>query len=571
MTVDIYIINKQIHYYEAVMKDCFFELHDNKGSLNNSKAPYEVNPGPILVSRLDCEGKLVQVSYNDPSTGLTTQTILGKNLTYFHFELQNYNKCKYHLKRAFANAQKEVFRLNVGIRQYHVTLLPEKRSSNKEIEFVLAIVYDMTKEQQLLDQLLFHKNKLNASQHSLEMAQKIAKLGYFEWDSSKGILYCSDQQYKNFGYTPQKSAPTVDLFARRIHPDDRASVKSTISKIKDAKYSEFEFRILKSGDSVGWIYTRLTTITNRQGLITKVLGVTQDITKKKQAENRISKAEKDLIFITHVNTRSNYLNRLLVNDYPLEYTNKALSEFGLDSHMVYCCFVIQLADSMGNASMTDPCDGDTAEIKQQVLIWLADKGHDKIWYLNNKILLLVSLTDEAISTKQYQLDFSRQLTQEIKKCFPALRIIIGISGSSSIPFNIKDVYEKANRAAIVATADSRPPIVHFDDIGLYEIAFQLIKDKNIVTLAASTIGRLVDYDQLREGNLLLTLKYLLEGDSLKVVAKKLYIHPNTALWRKHRIEELLQMSLDKMETKVTLMLHLKIWELQHKTALEKKQ
>jgi len=552
------------------MNDCFFEVNDNKVSLNNKKIVYELNPGPILVSRLDREGKLVQISYNDPSTGMATQNILGKNLTFFRLELQNYKKCKYHLQHAFANAQKEVFQLNVGIRQYHISLLPEEKSSNTELEFVLAIVCDMTKEQKALDQLIIHEDKLSTSQHNLEMAQKIAKLGYFEWDSSHGILYCSDQQYKNFGYTPQKTTPTVDLFSRRIHPDDSALVKSTVAAIQNAECSELEFRVLKNDDSVGWVYARLNAITNQQGHLTKVLGVTQDITKKKQAENRITKAEKDLIFINHVNTRSNYLNRLLVNDYPVEYTSKALSEFGLESHVVYCCFVIQLADSMGNAGKTDTCEDDTAEIKQQVLIWLADKGHDKIWNLNNKIILLVSLADEAISTKQYQLNFSHQLTHDIKKNFPALRIIIGISGSSSIPLNIKDVYEKANRASIVASADCRPQIVHFDDIGLYEIAFQLIKDKNIVTLAASTIGRLVEYDQLREGNLLLTLKYILEGDSLKVVAKKLYIHPNTAIWRKHRIEELLQMSLDKMESKVTLMLHLKIWELQHKTALEKK-
>jgi PAS domain S-box-containing protein len=552
------------------MSDCFFGIKENNVSLNKRKTVSEINPGPIFVSQFDREGKLVQVRYNDPSTGIVTKNIVGKNLTHFRLEFQNYKKCEYHLKRAFATAKKEVFQLNVGIRRYHISLLPEK-SSNKEIEFVLGIVCDVTKEQKVLDQLVFHKNKLSANQHHLEMAQKIAKLGYFELDISNGTMYCSDQQYANFGYTPQKTTPTVDLFAKRIHPDDSATVKSAVAEMKNAKYSELEFRILKSDHSVGWVYARINAITNQQGHITKLLGVTQDITEKKQTENRIHKAEKDLIFINQVNTRSNYLNRLLLNDYPLEYTSKALSEFGLESHVVYCCFVIQVTDSTGNTVETANGEDDTAGIKQQVLIWLADKGHDKIWNLNNTIILLVALTDEDISTKQYQLDFSHQLGHEIKKHFPTIYTIIGISGSSSIPLNIKDIYEKANRAAIVASADSHPQIVHFDDIGLYEIAFQLIKDKNIVTLAASTIGRLVEYDQTRGGNLLLTLKYILEGDSLKVVAKKLYIHPNTAIWRKHRIEELLSMSLDKMETKVTLMLHLKIWELQNKTDLEKKQ
>ncbi|CQR70786.1 PAS domain-containing protein [Sporomusa ovata] len=262
------------------MKDCFWELNDNNVSLNNRKTLYEINHGPILVSRLDREGKLVQVNYNDPSTGIATQKILGKNLTHFCLELQNVNKCKYHLKRAFANAQKEVFQLNVGIHQYHISLLPEIKSSNKEIAFVLAIVYDMTKEQKVLDQLVFHNDKLSASQHSLEMVQKIAKLGYFEWDSSNGIMYCSDQQYKNFGYTPQETAPTVDLFARRIHPDDSAIIKTMLAQIQNAEYSESEFRVLKSDESVGWVYARLNAITNQQGCLTKVLGVTQDITKK---------------------------------------------------------------------------------------------------------------------------------------------------------------------------------------------------------------------------------------------------------------------------------------------------
>lgn len=681
------------------MRDFFLEVNESNVSLHKNKIVYKVNPGPILVSRLNRKGKLVQVIYNDPSAGIVPQNSIGKNLTHFCLELQNYKKCKYHLKKAFANAKKQVFQLNVGIQRYHISLLPEA-SSNKEVEFVLGIVCDMTKEQKAFEQLVFHEDKLkmiqqvanlgyyewniigneifcadqvyrnvglvpqsispspesvlsiihpedlamvkdrlahplanrkvsdfefravkpdgsivwlhtrsyilldqdghilgkfgtiqdttskkvlemelkelttrlnkannalNASQHNLGMAQKIAKLGYFEWDISNGNLFCSDQQFENFDYMPHELTPTIDLFAKRIHPDDIDVVKTATTEITDKKYVEVEFRVLRIDGSIGWLYARINAITNNQGCLTKILGVTQDITEKKQAESRRNKAERDLIFINQVNTRSHYLNRLLLNDYPLEYTSKALSEFGLESQEVYCCFVMQIADSMGNQTGTTHCEEDTAEIKQQVILWLANKGYDKIWYLNTKIIFLVSITDENICTKQHQLDFSRQLTDEIKEQFPALSINIGISGSSSIPFNIKAVYEKADRAAIVANADNHSQIIHFDDIGLYEIAFQLMKDENIATLADSTIGRLVEYDQTRDGNLLLTLKYILEGESLKAVAQKLYIHPNTAIWRKHRIEELLRMSLDKMDTKVTLLLHLKIWELQHKT------
>lgn len=50
--------------------------------------------------------------------------------------------------------------------------------------------------------------------------------------------------------------------------------------------------------------------------------------------------------------------------------------------------------------------------------------------------------------------------------------------------------------------------------------------------------------------------------SLKTVGEKLFIHHNTVIWRKGRIEVLLGMSLDKIETRVLLLLYFKIWNLQ---------
>jgi PAS domain S-box-containing protein len=419
---------------------------------------------------------------------------------------------------------------------------------------------DLKKLTECLSQI---NNSLRTSQNYNIMALSIAKLGYFEWDITQQTIFWSEQQYINLDYTPEKVVPSVALFLRRLHPDDVNKVKTVSHNIPTGKYAEVEFRILKSDGSVGWLSARATAVTDPQGRLSMVLGVTQDITEKKLAEDQAKKAERNLTFINQLNTRSDYLNRLLENDYPREYTSKALSEFGIESHAGYCCFVLQVSNKTAQIPNVTCASKDASTILQNVLIWLATRGYDKIWSLHNDIILLMPVIDEGLRSKQNQLAFSSALFSALKKQYPFLSVTIGISGRSDIPFNIKESYEKASRAAIVATAGSLSPMIHFDDIGLYDIAFQLIKDKNIVSLANSTIGRLSDYDHTRGGNLLLTLKYILEDNSLKTVAKKLYIHPNTAIWRKRRIEELLDMSLDKMESKVTLMLHLRIWELQH--------
>lgn len=538
------------------MKECCVKMHRKGIHLPEGNKATAAALVPVLVCRLNYEGELVQISYMDPYIGILPQNLVGKNFRYLPLSPQNFEICSCHMNRAFTNAEKEIFQIQTGKRCYHISLLPEENDCQK-IESLLGIVYDITKEQRIIAKLTGCKDKL-------ERMQQIAKLGYYEWEPGNDTLFWSDQQYRNFGLDPQAIVPTPEFFRSRVHPEDIKSIRETIARAARETSPEVEFRIIKADGSINWLYARCNSITCRQGQIVKIIGITQDITKKKQSEERIKTAEKEMMMLNQLKTRSDYLNRLLTNDYPLEYAGKALSEFGIEKNAAYCCFVVKATDKENSEPEATHSDGDLATLKQRVLIWLYKTCGDKVWSLHNNIILLMPIADELQLSKQSQLDFASMLAGKITSQFPALEVIIGISGTSRIPLNIRDVYEKAYRAAIVAASGNLPRQAHFDDIGLYKIAFQLIKDENVTAVANNTIGCLAEYDELRGGNLLLTLKCILEDESLKAVAKKLYIHHNTAIWRKHRIEELLGMSLDNMETRVALMMHLKVWELLHK-------
>lgn len=262
-------------------------------------------------------------------------------------------------------------------------------------------------------------------------------------------------------------------------------------------------------------------------------------------------------------TRSTYLNRLLLNDYPMEYVNKALSEFGMESNIVYCCFLIRIGEKQEKAFNQHVARAvSRASAIQESLVWLADEGTEWVWKCNDDIILLIPLAEATIKDKTSQILFSEQTARAIAARLPGRSVYVGISGNSALPLNIREVYQKARQAAVVAALEDESGLKHFDDIGLYEFAFQVIKDKNITSLVQNTIGRLAEYDRMRDGNLLFTLKSILEDGNLKTVAQKMFIHHNTAIWRKRRIEKLLELSLDKAETQVLLMLHMKIWELQ---------
>ncbi|HBS60191.1 MAG TPA: hypothetical protein DEA44_13095 [Firmicutes bacterium] len=179
-------------------------------------------------------------------------------------------------------------------------------------------------------------------------------------------------------------------------------------------------------------------------------------------------------------------------------------------------------------------------------------------------MLLVPIHQGNVS-KEQQIEFANRLKRDIEARFAFIMAKIGISvsvGSSNLAHDLKNLYQRAERALCLCIFSSSHHIIHHADMGLDEVACQLRHDNTTLTLVQKTIGRLFDYDKVHESNLLDTLERIIEDGSLRTAAQKLYVHPNTVNWRKKRIEELLGLSLDVFETRALLSLYIKIWKFQ---------
>lgn len=72
------------------------------------------------------------------------------------------------------------------------------------------------------------------------------------------------------------------------------------------------------------------------------------------------------------------------------------------------------------------------------------------------------------------------------------------------------------------------------------------------------LGRLMDYDNEKKGELLHTLTvFVTEKGSHEEIAKRLYIHVNTLKYRLQKIQDLLGMSLDNPEERFNVQLAIK--------------
>jgi CheY-like chemotaxis protein len=71
---------------------------------------------------------------------------------------------------------------------------------------------------------------LRLSESRLTEAQRIARLGSWEWEPESGKIWWSDTMFALLGLNPATSEPTLETFLSVLHPDDRhAALRRTVA------------------------------------------------------------------------------------------------------------------------------------------------------------------------------------------------------------------------------------------------------------------------------------------------------------------------------------------------------
>ncbi len=90
------------------------------------------------------------------------------------------------------------------------------------------------------------EDALRRSESSLLNAQRIAKLGNWDWDIVKNELYWSDEIYRIFGLKPQEFGATFEAFLRSVRPEDRQRVQEAVDSALATKATySIDHRILR--------------------------------------------------------------------------------------------------------------------------------------------------------------------------------------------------------------------------------------------------------------------------------------------------------------------------------------
>ncbi len=123
----------------------------------------------------------------------------------------------------------------------------------------------------------------------LEKAQEFGGIGTWDLDLINNILVWTDENCRIFG-VPEGSIVDYETFISKIHPDDRDYVDQKWKDAVEGKPYDIEHRLLLDGE-VKWVREKAKLEYDDSGKAIKAIGITQDITERKQAENELKANE----------------------------------------------------------------------------------------------------------------------------------------------------------------------------------------------------------------------------------------------------------------------------------------
>jgi PAS domain S-box-containing protein len=129
--------------------------------------------------------------------------------------------------------------------------------------------------------------RLRESERRRSLALAAGQMGSWDWDVVTGECQWDAGQYRIFGVAPGDLRLSLDSVRPLIHPDDLARIEKIIRKgTVEGNTFQTEVRIVRPDGQTRWCICAAAMTVDSHGRVTRVSGVTIDITELKEAEAR---------------------------------------------------------------------------------------------------------------------------------------------------------------------------------------------------------------------------------------------------------------------------------------------
>ena len=151
--------------------------------------------------------------------------------------------------------------------------------------FTISVVRDVTERKRIQDEL-------RDREMQLAEAQRMARLGSWEWDITTNQVSWSPELYEICGLASGQFDGTYEGFLKLVHPEDMNLVSGAINRaVNDHELADYQFRFMRPDGPELILHGRGRVILDERGHPVRMIGTAQDISEGKHAEEALRQAD----------------------------------------------------------------------------------------------------------------------------------------------------------------------------------------------------------------------------------------------------------------------------------------
>lgn len=173
------------------------------------------------------------------------------------------------------------------VRYFQASYVPD--ILDEEVRGFFVLITDITERRRI-------EEEIEHSRARLAEAERVARLGSWEWDIASNQITCSEGFFGIYGIGPEDLPNRFEPGeSKYVHPEDLERVEKEIGRaVESGAPVDFEYRIIRPDGRVRRLHSRAELIADSDGNPLRLTGTAQDVTELHAAAEVLHQTANDL-------------------------------------------------------------------------------------------------------------------------------------------------------------------------------------------------------------------------------------------------------------------------------------